>query len=590
MRGQLLLGARSAFAAVLLSLFASLNLAAQTTVTVTSATKSQVVLTWTPVLLPGTVNYQVQRRAISDGSYGSGGSIVSTTTYTDTTIDAFTAYSYRVYTIWNGNILPPPSAESYVGPPPTGFSVVSAEPQAEFTTATGSATDYGDYVSMALDANGDPAVVFADAVNASAQNKYLTSIYFVGWDRAHHKWKTPVLVDTPNEFSIGKPSMTLAYDSSTNMFGVLYTNQTGTSGSFVIALSSDGGATWSKQTVVTLAASADVVVGSGLFPLQMANGQVYLLLSENPGAIYYITGAETTAPGTWKMTAVPVSNDSNPAFDCIAWMSLDSSNSPGVAYECSNGNVSFWRPGAAAPTLAMNPGTSFGGFGAADDIKVAFAGTNPRILVHEFRNNLGGTIVNNLYMTDLWVVASNDGGNTWGTPVQLPDDGNTGLNNFVTLAIGPQGQAAVSARSAGGNSDLVTCGYPKLMQSTDLINWTHCNPGNSPAPIVGDDYETALFASNGKLYLAFQNYNPAFFQNNGSADLPAGVILWRQAPQASGLPAPMVGLGGVINNAGETPGAPVAPGSIIEIYGTNLGATAGSTSLPLRDTLGPVQR
>src|SRR5208282_4760550 len=116
------------------------------------------------------------------------------------------------------------------------------------------------------------------------------------------------------------------------------------------------------------------------------------------------------------------------------------------------------------------------------DIRLAFNGTNPVIASQMVRNNLGQTVVNGVYLTDLWVSTSSNGGTTWTTPVQLPDDGNRALQFPITLAVGPQGQAAVSAYDNGGNQTKVLCGWPKLMQSTDLVNWTHCDPGNSPGP------------------------------------------------------------------------------------------------------------
>ncbi len=54
---------------------------------------------------------------------------------------------------------------------------------------------------------------------------------------------------------------------------------------------------------------------------------------------------------------------------------------------------------------------------------------------------------------------------------------------------------------------------------------------------------------------------------------------------ASGA-APTFNPNGVVNGASFAPGAPVAPGSIISLFGTNLGDTASATDLPLATVLG----
>jgi uncharacterized protein (TIGR03437 family) len=547
-----------------------------------------VVLNWPAV--PTATSYVVQGRAISDGAYLVSNNVTATVngsslTYTDTNFDPFTAYAYRVFALV-GNTPGYASTEAFVGPPPTGFSMAALTPKA--VVAAQGTDSYGRQVSLTLDANGDPAMAFSDESNATAGNKFRTDVYFVGWDRAHHQWKAPVKIDTVYSLDPNAPEISAAFDPSTNRLAIAYespTDSTGNSGanSVSIAFSTDGGVTWSKQQVFSAAPAS---LGSDGVSLQVANGQVFLLASTNPGPIYYITGAETAAPTAWTKTTVPAGNVSNPGYYCPYTLTLDSSSKPGVAFMCNdpvsnNGIVWFWRSPATTATRVLTGN----GFQTGDDIRLAFSGANPRVLVDMQLNNLTQTS-QGTYLTNLWLTASNDGGNTWTTPVQLPDDGNRALQFPITLAIGPQGQAAVSATDIGGNYDGVKCGWPKLIRSTDLAKWTACNPGNSPAPAVTDVWESASFASNGKLYLAFQHNSPGFAQE-GFDDLPGGVILWREAPQPSNLPSPVVNVGGVVNNAGEVANKPVAPGSIIEIYGLNLGGQGYTGTIPLVGTLGP---
>ncbi len=66
--------------------------------------------------------------------------------------------------------------------------------------------------------------------------------------------------------------------------------------------------------------------------------------------------------------------------------------------------------------------------------------------------------------------------------------------------------------------------------------------------------------------------------------LPAVELLTQGRVDAANVPA--VFAGGIVNAASFAPGAALAPGSIVSVFGRKLASTAGATSLPLPKTLG----
>lgn len=543
---------------------------------VQSATSTSVVLSWQGVT--GASSYVVQRRAVSDAVYLTGGSTVNGVTFTDSSIDPYTAYAYRIFGV-SGSTAGFASGEVFVGPPPSGFSYAVVTPTRVSTTAGASISEYGQSISIALDANGDPAMAFKDNSTGHASDSQPTDVYFVGWNRAAYRWNAPVKVDTIHSSITPFPELALAYDASTKLFGVAYESYN--DNVLWFSTSSDGGATWNKQQAFV--PSSSNTLGAGV-SLKMGAGKVYLLVSETSKGIWYITGAETAASSTWTKQISPTSG-SLVGYKAVYDLALDSNGAPGVvfSFQQSTGNwlAQFWRPPATSATAVTTSNSVAGN--DTTDAKIAFTGTNPRVLVQMARDSQAQ---NNLHL--LWLVASSDGGATWGTPVPLPNDGDRTLIAPTTLAANAQGEVSVSADDNGGTLTGVKCGWPKLMRSKDLATWTACNPGNSPAPDFDDQYPAAIYGGNGKLMLAFQNYKGEFL-NPLVRDLPfTGVMLWRESPQPSGLAVPSVPDNGIVGNAGEVPGKAVSPGQIIEIYGVNMAAAAPvlAGNLPLPTVLG----
>ena len=76
---------------------------------------------------------------------------------TDSQIDAFATYIYRVRATDAANAFSAPSNEVTVGPPPVGFSSIVAAPKA---MQEHDPQQFAGQLRMVLDANGDPAFAY----------------------------------------------------------------------------------------------------------------------------------------------------------------------------------------------------------------------------------------------------------------------------------------------------------------------------------------------------------------------------------------------------------------------------------------------
>jgi uncharacterized protein (TIGR03437 family) len=541
--------------------------AAPTNLKVSSATSKQVALTWTGST--GATSYVVQRRALG-GVYASLSQALtpsaSSTTFTDTTIDAFTTYSYRVFAVSGGGTSTG-SNEVPMGPPPVGFSMVSITPTIALDPA-----QYGRQVSLALDANGDPAIAFMWINPSNSSNAIDSVVYFVGWDRANYQWKSPVKVDVCGYTNQNSSNIVLsmAADPSNGMLAMVYQKSLNTNNGdqLSLALSTDAGATWKLQAVPVNGTD------SVNYPsLALAGGQAYLAFWNDTSGITYFTGSETAAPSSWTKTAVPNVSKSG-SFRGPLGLALDSTGKAGIAYwfdETGGPSIGFWRAGSAASTRVLATNTQNDG----PDLRLAFAGTQPRILFFGYLSYNAPP-----YSNEVWITQSSDG-NSWSKPVALPNDGSSDWQGPLGFAIKSTGFATgVAIVNSGNNSIPGKCGFPKWSQSADLVSWTTCSPqGNGHPLLTSVFYPSAAYGANDKIYLAFLQFD------NTNAELPTGVILYRE-PLVAGQVPPVLGTGGVVNGASFTPGGSVAPGSIISIFGTNIaGAAGGSTSVPLSTTL-----
>lgn len=461
---------KTAFFVLLIAGMAHICAQAPTGLKVVSASKSQVVLSWTAV--PGATSYQLERKA-DTGAFIAAGAPVSATTATDNTVNAYTTYTYHVRVAGK----PAASNEVKTGPAPAGFNVVAQSPK-------NAESDYGVGMTMILDANDDPvyAWIFRDP---NRTNTATDSILFVaGWDRAHDQWRKPAQVDVIGDSTIDNIPISLALDSSTGELAMAWLK----AGNIrQIAFSTDNGVTWTQKTVPgdegQQEDDANVVA--------LANGKIHLAYFTNGGPVY-VTGNVSDDPSAWTHTPFPAANGGT--YRSIGHLALDSSNQPGLVYlfspESGGVTANFWRPGGSTVTAFDSKGVQ----NDSPAVRLMFAGTRPRILFAGLRDDKDGH--------NIWFSASDDG-SRWSDPVVIPPDGNRNMVGPMTMAYDAQRGYAVVSTDNGGNWDGVKCKWPKLSSSKDGQNWTTCSPASNDSN-NRDNFTTAAWDGNHKLYLGFR--------------------------------------------------------------------------------------
>jgi hypothetical protein len=468
---------RALFSLLLVSL-PSLYSQAPSGLQATSATRSQVVLTWNAV--PGTASYQLERKTDA-GAFAAVGAPVSATSATDTTVNAYSTYTYHVRVagpaVAGKPSLSVPSNDVIVGPAPTGFNVVAQSPH-------DAEADYGIGMAMTLDADDDPvyAWIFHDPnrTNTAAES----ILYVASWDRAHYKWRQPAKVDVIGDSPTNGIPISLALDTSTGQLAMAWLKAEHVR---QIAFSNDNGVTWTQKTIATSENQQDDESNS----VALANGKVYLAYFNN-GGVVYISGNASDDPSKWTHTTGPAASGGN--YRSIGHLAIDTAGQPAIAYlfnQESGGTAAYyWRPGSS-------PVQAFDSKGVQNDspsVRVAFAGTKPRILFSGLRDDKDGH--------NIWISASDDGA-TWSDPVVIPPDGNRGMQWPMTIAYDAQRGYAVVSTDNGGNWDGVKCKWPKLSLSSDAQHWTTCSPASNDSN-NRDSYTTAEWDGNHKLYLGFR--------------------------------------------------------------------------------------
>ena len=534
--------------------------AAPTSLLPTAASATRVAIGWRAG--DGGNTFIVQRRVLGD-SYGNLQSVTGTT-YTDSAIDPFTIYQYRVVAT-AGMQVSTPSNEVTVGPPPTGFNVVVSAPD-----AFDGNTNFGRSPRMVLDQNGDPAILY-QVVDPNGDNDNSDSqLLFVRWNRITYKWTSPVLIgitgDTGSKGAI--QNITLARDLSSNLLGAAYQVLQATGSKLIYASSSDNGATWKNQTV--LASSQYALVDPSL---AMSGGQAYLGFHQEATGIVYAAGANTADPATWKTNKVPLPSGYTDYYRIVS-VAVDSAGNPGVAFIGADANTNselFWRPGMAASVVAA---TNNGKQNDDPDLKLAFAGTQPRLAFSGARDNNFFSD----YDHSIWSMKSNDTGNSWAPSANVVSDGNTSIGGPLWIDVGSAGQGVIVTELDGGNEDRVKCGQPKISRSNDFLTWTTCAPGLLNQPSLAGGYPVVRFGANDKIWLSFQNQ----YKN----DLAAGVVVWRE-PLTASAAAPAISTNGVISAASFA--ARLSPGALGTVFGSNFATTAKAASdVPLPQNLGGI--
>ena len=432
---------------------------------------------------------------------------------TDSAIDPWTTYVYRVRGIGAANALSAPSTEVIVGPPPVGFSSVIASPKA---MQEHDASQFGDQIRMAFDANGDPMLSWITFdLNLDGENPD-SELSLITWSRTRYRWNPPVAIDTVGDVvrSGTRMPVSLTLDTVSGQVGVLYAVG---DRDLRLATSDDGGRTW-KKVIVEHAGAEEP--GLSTPSLALVSGRAHVAYARGANTVVYRTGLVSAAPSTWPVKTAPKLPDTDEArAECVSLV-LDAAAKPAVSYCLSAANyntlIAMWRPesGAAVKVSDTNnkqnddPGVAIAVRGS--ELALAFYGARDEQF---FANH------------QIWFTHSRDGGATWSPMVAVADDGGNAMGAPVSTSVDRAGHFAIAAQMNGGNEGSVKCGLPKLMRSPTGTTWTTCAPdtrGLGGVSDVGNPMSpTAAFAGNDKLYYAMKLRSPA-------AGLLPGIALWRE--------------------------------------------------------------
>ncbi|MEP6833767.1 MAG: sialidase family protein [Gemmatimonas sp.] len=434
--------------------------------------------------------------------------VVTASTVTDSKIDAFTTYVYRIRAVGANNALTAPSNELIVGPPPVGFSTVIATPRGmqEHDPA-----QFASQMRMAFDNNGDPTMAYiTNDLNNDGELED-TDLSVITWNRARYRWNAPVELDTVGNVARSGTRQPFSFtrDASNGTLGVLHLV-----GEHELRLttSADGGVTW-KHTRIDHTANEEPGFSTPSFA--MAAGRVYVAYAIGSNNVTYKTGLLTDAPTKWTAAKAPVPEGSEARLECIK-VALDAASKPVVAY-CTvdgyNTTASLWRPDVNKTVKITDTN------GKQNDdpgLDMTISGSAIAIAMYAARDEQ--FFANH----HLWFARSTDNGATWAPAVVVADDGGNAMDAPVTITLDRAGHSAMVANMGGGNDGAAKCGLPKLMRSVDGVKWTTCAPETKGAPANTDVvYPVGAFAGNDKLYVAFKGRQSA-------PGMPAGLTLWRE--------------------------------------------------------------
>ena len=463
---------------------AALGLAAASAqqLTVKSATAKAVDLQWTG----GTAAASLERssgQAFQKVAAGDAGK------YTDSSIDAFGTYKYRINA--GGKF----SNVVTVGPPPAGVSNAAPAPK-------GSAYEnYGPATAIALDENGDPVIAFEWIDPNGDGDKSDTEIRFVRWDRATYKWTPPAKVATTGPLADQNVDiLALGCDRDSGTLAIL----AAASEQVKYAVSSDHGATWTNSTVKSPGGTSPHAVA-----LAVSGGQAYAVVNGEEAAAY-LTGPVANSGG-WKARVIPpagwtIRNNANIA------LILNGAGKPALAYyqdhEGDQHRYVFWRPEGGPPTVITG--------NAATDL--------PDIALTFGSGKFGAVFSAALDEKDtdhvVWYSQSADG-TSWSKPAKLPVDGPRSSNPPFGLALDSKGSitAAFGSNSGSGGA---ACGAPVVSRSSDGSAWKTCGLGKAAGADFGPEPSTlhATEAPNDKAYVLWQEQSETKYS--------PGVLIWHE--------------------------------------------------------------
>jgi len=450
---------------------------------VNSATAKSVELTWTGAAGTAAIERSSGKTFQKIGP-------AAGSSYTDTTIDPFGTYKYRINTA--GKF----SNEVTVGPPPMGVSSAAPAPKGS------DPAKYGPATATNLDVNGDPLIAFEWVDSNGDGDQADTEIRFVAWDRASYQWKQPVRVVTTGPLADqGVNPMAIACDRSNGNLAILTT----AGENLVYATSTDNGVTWKTAPVSNSNGTPRAV------SMIVASGQAYAAVNAETGATYY-TGSAAD-PSSFKSQAVPagagwkIQNQSNIP------MTVDQSGNIALAFyvdqqDADNHRYVFWRAGSSDPTViaANAPADS-------PDVALTFGGNKFGVL-------LNATLDSNDTDHGVWYTQSTDG-SSWSKPVRLPIDGPRSTNPPLGIAIASKGNLTAAFGSNSGSAG-ATCNSPAVSRSTDGANWTTCGIGQAAGADFNPQPPTihVIEAPNDKAYVVWQEQNDSKYN--------PGVLVWHE--------------------------------------------------------------
>jgi hypothetical protein len=435
--------------------------------------------------------------------------VVSASTFTDSKVDAFTTYVYRVRVVGANNVLAAPSNEITVGPPPVGFSGVLPIPA---SLKDGGPSNFANQTRMVFDANGDPTIAYmTNDLNGDGEMDD-TDLSVITWNRAQYKWNAPVEIDTiGNVAKAGsRVPFSIARDVSTGTFGVLHTVG---EHQMRLSVSSDNGATW-KHILIERTGNDEATLSTP--SLTMANGRAYLAYAATNNSVTYKSGLVADAPGKWTTAKAPVPQGADSRLECVN-VALDATGKPIVTHcfvvDSYNTIVQLWRPEENKTVRIADSNNK-----QNDDPAVTLTVNGSQLAVAMHANRDEKFFANH----HVWFSKSTDNGATWSAPVFVEDDGGDTMSAPLSVMLDRGGHPAIVSDMNGGSEGTARCGLPKLMRSADGARWTTCAPETKGAPsLSGATSPAGAYAGNDKLYIAFKT-------RRSTTGIPAGLVLWRE--------------------------------------------------------------
>ncbi len=464
------------------------GIAAPTQFTCTSASKNAAGFSWQASPTPGVVGYVVERATLSgefEAQPGVGG---KTLTFADLTVTQFETYRYRVRAKV-ADKLGDSSNEVTVGAPAPGFH-----------TAVGPGALATD-VDLALDGNGDPAIVYVASDTPPA------AVVFSNWNRKTAAWNAPVKITSdflPNT-SGGSPVAAIAFDhaGSSGTFAVVWASADGQQLDW--ALSSDAGKTWQQETIAVSPAGTSYAQPA----IALGNSKAHVTWLQDGVRLFYATGTLSTPAKNWTADKeAPPAATADKLLPFAPSIALDAAQAPAIAY-FSHGKdesviATFWRPDEKNARTIQSSG------GYADpspSLSLAFKGQAPRAAVTLHQSPTTNAAV--------WFVTSSDG-NSWGTPLALPVDGAASGQKFTRLVTSSKDVSAITYDDPKIGGSGGKCGNPKLALTTDGVAWTTCSPDTAHSRADLAASSRIALGNDGKRWLAWQNLDDK------------SVVVWRE--------------------------------------------------------------